>query len=124
MNPQVSTRELDGCVVVAVAGELDLSNSDTLRIRLVESLGRSLRHVIVDLRDLSFIDSSGLSALVAAWKHAQNRGANFSLAAPQRPVSKVLQLTGLSEVFCVFPTVEAARLVSSAEHGDRRPASP
>lgn len=118
MDLHFATCDLDGCVVATIAGELDLSNADVLRTRLVETLDRPVRDVIVDLGDLSFIDSAGLSAFVAARKHAQNRGVTFSLAAPQYAVSRVLQLTGLNGLFCVFATVEAARLASSAEPGD------
>lgn len=85
MNLRRSTRELDGRVVATVAGELDHSNADALRTLLVQALDWPVRDVIVDLGGLCFIDSTGLSALITAWKHAQTRALAFSLATPSVP---------------------------------------
>jgi anti-sigma B factor antagonist len=54
--------------------------------------------VVVDLADLSFIDSTGLGALVAGFQRARDAGIAFRLARPSRGVRQILVLSGLLEV--------------------------
>jgi anti-anti-sigma factor len=64
--------------------------------------------VIVDLEDLAFIDCSGLSAMVSAWKQAQQAGGDLRLAAPQQVVLRLLCLTDLTGLLPLFAGVDQA----------------
>lgn len=108
MSLELSTGELDGHTVVAVGGEIDLSNADTLRAELVAVLDERGPDIILDLADLGFISSQGLTALVAAQQHARRLGGTVRLAALRRPVTKLLRITAIGNLFEVYPTVEAA----------------
>ena len=83
--------DADNAPVVTLTGELDLSTVPALRGCLAPLEGR----VIVDLRGVSFLDSSGIGALVAARKALSNRGGDLTLRAPSSRVRRVLELTGL-----------------------------
>ena len=90
----------DGGRVLTVTGEVDLSVVDQLvdraRACLAEGAGLQL-----DLRAVSFIDSSGLGALVLLRNEATAAGQGFSLVAVPASMSRLLQLTGLQNAFDV-----------------------
>ena len=85
--------------VVQVRGELDLSTAPRLRDELVNLADEGVRDVTVDLVDLDFIDSSGLSALVAGLKRLREQGGDLGLRSPKPSTLKVLEITGLTSVF-------------------------
>ena len=85
-------------VVLYVYGEMDLATAPRLSNALVAAL-RSDRRVIIDLAELSFIDSQGIRALVEAYKANQPSQADRLIIRSPRPQArKVLELTGLDEV--------------------------
>ena len=94
----LSTRECDGHVVVALGGEL--AALMTVAAREPE--------IIVDLAALEFIDSSGVAALARGRTHARHAGGDLLLAAPRQPVLRVLAVNRLADNFSVHASVEAA----------------
>lgn len=82
------TCELHGHVVVAVGGKIDLPNADALETQLVDALDKHGPDLIIDVAELSFVDSSGLLALFNALRHARRLGGKRSIAALQRAVRK------------------------------------
>lgn len=105
---RVHTSVLDDVAVVRVSGELDLSGADALLECLRPAVELAGRAVVVDLRDLGFVDCAGLSALVEARARISERGIELVLAAPSRPVGRLLSLTGSGRLIPVFRTVRLA----------------
>jgi len=103
----LSTREWDGHVVVALSGELDLVDAADVEAALVDVAARE-PEIIVDLAALAFIDSGGVAALARGRRHARHTGGDLLLAAPQQPVLRVLTITGLVDDFSVHASVEEA----------------
>jgi len=103
----LSTREFDGRVVVALGGELDLVDAAGVAAALVTVAARS-PEIIVDLAALEFIDSSGVAALARGRKLARHAGGDLLLAAPQQQVLRVLAITRLIDDFSVYASVEEA----------------
>lgn len=97
-----------GDIVVVVRGECDLTNAHLLRERLLTLVDGQAPLVVVDLTDLNFIDSSGLTALVIADRAARQLGVTLALAAPRKIVARVLSLTVLDQHFPVYDTVAEA----------------
>lgn len=86
-------------VVVGVVGELDCATGPTLENRLedlIENQGN--RTVVIDLTNMTFVDSSGLSVLVGAYRRLRERGGDLSLRRPSRSTRKVFEITGLDRV--------------------------
>ncbi len=85
---------------IKVTGEVDLQNSDALRqageTALSEPRCRTLQ---VDLSAVTFLDSSGVGALVGLRNAALNKGGSLVLVSPQPPVRRVLELTTMDKVF-------------------------
>lgn len=86
-------------VVVGVVGELDCATGPTLEDRLgdlIENQGN--RTVVIDLENMTFVDSSGLSVLVAAYRHLRERGGQLSVRRPSPSTRRVFEVTGLNRV--------------------------
>jgi anti-sigma B factor antagonist len=93
--------ELDGAektVVVAPVGDLDLATAPALREMLIELVASGMVRVVVDLADVTFIDSSGLGILVGAAKRLEAANGRLAIRNPRPQAQQVLELTGLDEV--------------------------
>ncbi|WP_433375271.1 STAS domain-containing protein [Actinoplanes sp. CA-142083] len=88
---------------VSLRGEVDVLTVDQVRVALEEALAAHTREIVVDLRELSFIDSTGLGALIYGFQRAREKGIRFRLAGPTRSVHQILALSGLLEVVEVTP---------------------
>ncbi|MFD0888143.1 STAS domain-containing protein, partial [Streptosporangium algeriense] len=86
MKLRLARRAVGDAVVVAVEGELDLFTAPFLRDEVRDAIKLDGSRLILDLTALSFMDSSGLSVLIEAWRLATGEGGGVSLAAPQAPV--------------------------------------
>jgi len=92
----------DGVVEIVAAGELDLATSDLLREAVDICCDRDgVRVLMIDLRDLTFIDSTGLRALWHSRERAQGIGCELVLRSPSEAVRHLLTVTKLEKVFAV-----------------------
>ncbi|MGH9279179.1 MAG: STAS domain-containing protein [Acidimicrobiales bacterium] len=89
---------LDGGALVRVAGEVDMSTAPRLESQLLGLAENGGALITVDLAETDFLDTTGLNALVVAVKHVRTRGGDLVLRAPSRPVTRVLELSGLATV--------------------------
>ncbi len=105
ITPRQATPEV---VVLALDGRLDLVSAQTLRTAVTETLTAGARHVVVDLADVAFLDSSGLGAMVAGLKAVRERGGELRIAAPGEQALTVLGITRLERVLRPFATVDDA----------------
>jgi anti-sigma B factor antagonist len=85
-------------VTVALHGEVDVLNVDQVRVALSEAIAARPRAIVMDLTDLSFIDSTGLGALIFGYQRCRDEAITFRLAGPTRGVHQILALSGLLEV--------------------------
>ena len=106
-NADLSTREHDGHIVVALHGELDQVDAASVAAALT-AVAAPGPEIIVDLAALTFIDSSGVAALAHGRREARRAGGNLVLAAPQQQVRRVLAITRLSDAFSVHASVDEA----------------
>lgn len=100
----ISTEEHDGEIVVTVAGDIDVSSAPQLRKVLHDHLDGDARQLVVDLDGVDFCDSTGLAVFIAALHRARSRGGGLALTRVQRPVLRVLRVTGLDRVFTIKET--------------------
>lgn len=94
---QVDVRQEGAATVVAVKGELDLASGPELESRLDKITGPQTRLVIVDLRNLDFMDSTGLSILVRAHQRLSEEGCEIGLVRGSQQVQRLLDLTGVAD---------------------------
>jgi anti-sigma B factor antagonist len=87
--------------VLDVAGEVDLSTAPAMRARIDELIRDGARSLAVDLADVGFMDSSGLSVLVSAMKRMEGADGRLAIVCARDPVLKVFTITGLDRVFAI-----------------------
>jgi len=85
-------------VTMALHGEVDILTVDEVRRSLTEAVESRPSAIVVDLSALSFIDSTGLGALIFGFQRAREAGIGFRLARPSPNVRQILTLSGLLEV--------------------------
>jgi anti-sigma B factor antagonist len=83
---------------VALAGEIDVATVEQLRSALAEAIAAGPGAVVVDMSGLSFIDSTGLGALIFGFQRARDAGIPFRLARPAPGVRQILVVSGVLEV--------------------------
>lgn len=103
----VSTED-DRAAVVSAAGEVDAGSVELLRKELNELADADRVNVILDLSGVTFLDSSGLGALVASHRRLRSLGGVLGLVCRNDIVLRVFRLTGLDRVMPIFPTLEDA----------------
>ena len=86
--------------VVRLSGEFDLAGKDRFD-RAVEQLPEKPGEVLLDLRDLEFIDSTGLRSIIDSWHRSQADGYTLAVLAVPEPVGRLFKLTGLDEILPV-----------------------
>lgn len=107
----------EGAVVYEISGDVDLSNSARLAAEAFAPWAASGAPLcVLDLSGLLFIDSSGVTEVVAAYKDARKRGARLALACVNGQPSRVLMHAGLTQVLPDFPSVEAALALRDGEN--------
>lgn len=98
---QVIVSRLDSTYEVRLLGELDLATATPLRDELSRLMSDGPTQVTVDMADLAFIDSTGLSVLISALKRLREQGGDMTLRSPTPGTRKVLEITGLTEIFAI-----------------------
>ena len=98
----IESENLDGAILIRLSGEVDLSWSQQVRHAVLAAL-ESNPVVGVELSQVSYIDSSGIAALVEGFQSARARGSRFALVAISDAVRAVLELARLDRVFLIVP---------------------
>lgn len=100
-----STRRTEGRhEILAYSGEIDFHYSHQVRKEIMDSLDKG-QHVLVDLSEVTYIDSSGIAGLVQGLQHGKGRGLGVGLVGVKNSVLKVLKLTRLDQVFTLYESV-------------------
>jgi anti-sigma B factor antagonist len=94
---RVEVRIADDTAVISVSGELDLASSPALEEELERVAQSDAQVVVVDLRNLEFMDSTGLSVLVRAHQRAEENGRRLGLVNGSQQVQRLLTLTGVAD---------------------------
>ena len=93
----IDRRDEAGGAVLVLSGELDVVSAPALEQHLNEALSSPDAHVTLDLSDLQFVDSAGVSVLIKAKKDAESHGRTLVLARPTEQVHRVFALVGLAD---------------------------
>ncbi|PRX50938.1 anti-anti-sigma factor [Prauserella shujinwangii] len=105
---RVTTDQVGSVVVARLAGEIDVRNAVSVEARLVRVVDEAAGAVVLDLRGVTFLASSGLSMLVRVHERCRERDLPWHLVAATREVLRPLEVTGLRAELPVVDSVEAA----------------
>jgi anti-sigma B factor antagonist len=109
MELKIRDREVDGVLVLDCSGRLVFGDeSSMLRDKVKVLISEGTKKYVLNLKDVSYIDSGGLGTLVGLFTSARSAGAEIKLAQLSARVNQLLQVTKLLTVFDVKDSVEAA----------------
>jgi anti-sigma B factor antagonist len=125
--PRVSSRpftveeqEVDEALVLVVAGELDVVTAPRLNKRVNVAVSRDGGAVVIDMCDVTFIDSTGLQVLLLALRHLTRRERRLALVCPPGAVARAMEQAGMLGMFEMFRTREDALPGPKRRRGAKR----
>jgi anti-anti-sigma factor len=95
--------------IVALRGAVELEEADQFRAHLPALIEPPFVHMILDLAELRFINSTGLSALLKVYQRVKHESGSLAIVNPSPSIANLLRLTRLSELVPVYPSLEAAQ---------------
>lgn len=104
----IDCRTTGHLTVIVVGGRLTMATVAEFSDALNRAMAAGSTHLVIDLAATTFVDSSGLGALVAGLRRTRDTGGDLRIAAPGEQASAVLSLTNLDKVLLAYPSVEAA----------------
>lgn len=110
MNTQVDDKGV-AILIEVHEDRLDAHNSGELKAQMLSLFDEGKNNLVIDLKDVRFVDSSGLGSLVSGFKNASARNGNLKLSGLQPQVRSMFELTRLHRVFEIFP--DSGEAVSS-----------
>lgn len=108
MELSLSVRTVGERSVLDVVGEVDVYSAPELRERLSGLLSASAPSLVVNLTDVTFLDSTGLGTLVAGLNRAVQFGGTLTLVCDHDRILKLFRITGLDSVFSIRSSVDEA----------------
>jgi anti-sigma B factor antagonist len=106
---EITDRKVDDDThVVAVSGEIDLFTAPEFKQRVSAPVDEGRTHVIVDLTETTFIDSSSLGVLIGAHRRLRRLEGSLVIVCSNDAIVKTFRITGLDGVFTIVPTLDAA----------------
>ena len=109
MALQIIEKQIDGVSVLDAVGRITLGEeSNQVRIKIKEMLGKGKSRIVLDLAEVSHIDSAGLGTLVSGYTSAQNQGATLKLANLTTRFNELLNITKLVTIFDTYESVDDA----------------
>lgn len=105
---EIKFREFGRHKVIEVAGDVDLYNVSELKQAIFDLVENTATHsIIIDMKDTSYLDSSGIGALVAGQKKIKLKGGKFALLNIKEEVLNVLKLATLDQFFTIYESEQA-----------------
>lgn len=114
----VEERRQDDAAILVVRGELDLRTSPELEQRLTAAFVAGAELVILDLRQIEFMDSTGLRVLLGTHQRAHEKGRRFALVRGADQVERVLTLTGVRDLLTVVDAPEELLTAGDSSQDD------
>jgi anti-sigma B factor antagonist len=101
-------RPSEGVFVIALSGEVDLYTAPEFKQQVINAVDEGARHVVVDLSETTFIDSTTLGVLIGGVRRLREHDGDLSLVCSDRNISKIFEITGLDRVFSIATSREDA----------------
>ncbi len=123
MELDLRVQHHDDRAVVLVSGEVDLATCQQLRDVLAGLVDQGVHYLVVDLEQVSFLDSSGIGVLISVLRRIREHGGSLRLTAPTPHVRRVLELTGVTTLLPTYATLDEAAPVEPLDQLTSRDAN-
>jgi len=94
--------EIHGVTVVRLTGRLDITGSEGLEKKLTDTLKKATGHMLLNLKDVSYMSSSGISAILGASRNAAPLQKKVALCEISKSIQKLLEVVELGNIFPVY----------------------
>jgi anti-sigma B factor antagonist len=118
MDLRLRVRTQNDTSVIEVSGEIDLHSAPQLRAELLKLAEGAKPRFVIDLGEVSFIDSTGIGVLVGALKRSREKSGSVHFCGAQSRVRRVFEITGLMRALPLFDSREAAIAAFDGESDD------
>ncbi len=108
MNLKIEKLEVNSALVLVIKGEIDLYSSPALRKEILETISGEIPVIIMDMNQVTYMDSSGVATLVEGYKQCNQVKGRFVLSGVQPEVRQVFELTRLDSVFPMYKDRQSA----------------
>ncbi|MGH3345009.1 MAG: STAS domain-containing protein [Carbonactinosporaceae bacterium] len=108
MELSLSTRAVGDRAVIETAGQIDVYTAAQFRQEINDAIDAGKKHLIIDLNQIVFLDSTGLGVLVGGLKRVRTLNGSLSVVCSDPDVLRPFQITGLDKVFAIHDTVDRA----------------
>ena len=108
MDLKLGHHATDGIEVIDVQGEIDMYTAPRLRELLIDLVSKGSYQLVVNLDKVGFLDSTGLGVLVGGLKRVRAHDGSLDLVCMRQRILKIFRITGLTEVFGIYQTVDQA----------------
>ncbi|MDR3595028.1 anti-sigma F factor antagonist [Clostridium sp.] len=99
----------DNILITTLSGELDHNSAEGVRVRIDDRIDRdNIRKVVLDFSRVTFMDSSGIGAVLGRYKKVSNKGGVLCIAMPNKNVNRIFELAGLYKIIKNYNTVDEA----------------
>jgi len=108
MSLEIHVDLREGIPVVRAVGDVDILTSREFGKAVLDLIAEGHHRLVIDLRKVDFLDSSGLMVLIQALKRTRQAGGDVALVDSIQPLRPVIRVTGLNKTFAIYPTPEEA----------------
>ncbi|WP_459480374.1 anti-sigma F factor antagonist [Clostridium saccharoperbutylacetonicum] len=96
-------------LIITLCGELDHNSAEEVRVRVDDRIDRdNIKKAVLDFSRVTFMDSSGIGAVLGRYKKLLNKGGMLCIAMPNKNVSRIFELAGLYKIIKNYDTVDEA----------------
>jgi len=118
MNLKVTPRSLSQAVqALDLEGEVDVYTAPVLRQAIVDQVEAGVKHLVINLSRVEYLDSTGLGILIGGVKRLKEQGGSLKLAGPSARITRIFEITGLNKIFDVYASEQEALAASGAAAG-------
>lgn len=94
--------------ILAIEGEIDVYTSPQLKQDITQLAEKGVKHLIINLSQVEYLDSTGLGVLIGGLKRLRENDGNMALVGPGMRILRIFEITGLDKIFDIFATEEEA----------------
>ncbi len=118
MNLKVTPRSLSQAVqALDLEGEVDVYTAPVLRQAIVDQVEAGVKHLVINLSRVEYLDSTGLGILIGGVKRLKEQGGSLKLAGPSARITRIFEITGLNKIFDVFASEQDALAAATSAAG-------
>lgn len=105
---EINSRDVDGVIIFDIDGEIDLYNAPEIKDSIKEQMDSGNKKIIINLEKVSYIDSSGIGALISSLSNLKKIGGGLKIIHVYDSVKKVFELTKLTSFFEIYDNEDEA----------------